>query len=367
MLNAFALLFVLTVLPVSAELVTDPETGLRTGTITVNGETYTIEPNARLWNANLAGADLRNANLSGASLDTNLAGANLRDANLSGASFYRANLTDADLTGADLTGVVSLFIQGTPSALPTDWILAAGYLLGPGARLPWTEAESLPPQLTNVDLTGTNLTGIDLTGANLTGTNLTDANLTDVNLVRANLDGVNFTGASLDGVKRGTLDLSNSAAIAANTAKGVEQANQIAALQAQAPAIVTNTARGAAQAQEIAALQATVTAMNAQLQQLAAQIPQLQAAITEKDEQIAQLSERPTLEEVQDARLGSIVLAKGWESNEVTLCFDLQKTDDLKTWVPFAGGTWTAVANGGVKLTLPLNEAKKLLRVTLKG
>jgi hypothetical protein len=65
--------------------------------------------------------------------------------------------------------------------------------------------------------------------------------------------------------------------------------------------------------------------------------------------------------------VGSIVLAKDWDSNEVTLCFDMQKSDDLKTWIPFAGGTWTAVANGGVKLTLPLNEAKKLLRVTLKG
>ncbi len=68
---------------------------------------------------------------------------------------------------------------------------------------------------------------------------------------------------------------------------------------------------------------------------------------------------------MQDARVGSIVMVKDWESNEVTLCFDMRKSDDLKTWIPFAGGTWTAVANGGVKLTLPLSEAKKLLRVTL--
>ena len=113
--------------------------------------------------------------------------------------------------------------------------------------------------------------------------------------------------------------------------------------------------------------EATVTAMNAQLQQLAAQIPQLQAAITEKDEQIVELSKRPTLEEVHDARLGSAVIVKDWESDEVTLNFNLKKSDDLKTWIPFAGGTLTTVANGGVKLTLPLNEAKKLLRVTLKG
>ena len=74
-----------------------------------------------------------------------------------------------------------------------------------------------------------------------------------------------------------------------------------------------------------------------------------------------------TLDQVQDARVGSIVMAKDGQTGEVSLCFGLQKTDDLKTWIPFEGGTWTAVANGGVKLTLPLNEAKKLLRVTLKG
>ena len=55
--NAFALPFVLTALPVSAELVNDPETGLRTGTISVNGETYRISPLANLPDANLAGAN----------------------------------------------------------------------------------------------------------------------------------------------------------------------------------------------------------------------------------------------------------------------------------------------------------------------
>ena len=72
-LKAFALLFVLTALPVSAELVTDPVTGLRTGTITVNGQTYEIGPfadlnEADLSDANLEGADLTEAKLEGADL-----------------------------------------------------------------------------------------------------------------------------------------------------------------------------------------------------------------------------------------------------------------------------------------------------------
>jgi hypothetical protein len=41
-LNNLTLLFVLTALPVSAEVVTDSATGLRTGIITVNAQTYKI-------------------------------------------------------------------------------------------------------------------------------------------------------------------------------------------------------------------------------------------------------------------------------------------------------------------------------------
>jgi len=50
-LKAFALFFVLATLPVSAELVQDPETDLKTGTITANGETYVIKPGADLSRA----------------------------------------------------------------------------------------------------------------------------------------------------------------------------------------------------------------------------------------------------------------------------------------------------------------------------
>ena len=276
-LNFLALLFVLTALPVSAQIGPD-------GTGVVNG--YQIGPDA----------DLNHADL--------------RDADLSDAILWSADLRDADLSGANLTGA---------------------------------------------DLSGANLTGADLSGANLTGAILTYIDLSGVDL-----------GKLLIAVYKGNYDEIQELQPRVET-----NANDIATIkesvQAQEPAIATNTARGEAQAQEIAALQATVTAMNAQLQQLAAQIPQLQASVAEKDEQIAELSKRPTLEEVQDARLGSAVILKDWESDEVTLNFNLEKSDDLRTWVPFEGGTWTAVANGGVKLTLPLNEAKKLLRVTLKG
>jgi hypothetical protein len=74
---------------------------------------------------------------------------------------------------------------------------------------------------------------------------------------------------------------------------------------------------------------------------------------------------RPTLAEVQDARVGSIVLVKDRESGEVSLSFGLQNPDDLVSWTAFEGGTWSDAPNGKFKLTLPLGEAKKWLRLTL--
>ena len=59
-LQTLLAVFACAALPALGQLVEDPETGLRTGTITVNGQTYTIEPNA-----NLSGADLTGASLGG--------------------------------------------------------------------------------------------------------------------------------------------------------------------------------------------------------------------------------------------------------------------------------------------------------------
>ena len=44
-------------------------------------------------------------------------------------------LTNADLTDTNLTGVSSGGITSNPGALPTNWQLIQGYLIGPGANL----------------------------------------------------------------------------------------------------------------------------------------------------------------------------------------------------------------------------------------
>ena len=52
-LQALLAVFACAALPALGQLVEDPETGLRTGTITVNGQTYPIEPSASLLHARL--------------------------------------------------------------------------------------------------------------------------------------------------------------------------------------------------------------------------------------------------------------------------------------------------------------------------
>ncbi len=191
-------------------------------------------------------AHLTGANLTGA----NLTGANLTDAILTGST-----LTNATLTGATLSFVTSGGIIGIPAALPADWQLVAGYLIGDEANLAnanLTNADLTDADLNDARLSGVTLTGATLTGATFTGSlfvnlgshtfvtsggvigtpatlpvgwqlfdgflvgdqdNLTDANLTDANLTDASLfddiltgttlTGATLTGADLTGVTSG--------------------------------------------------------------------------------------------------------------------------------------------------------------------
>ena len=255
-LNAFALLFVLTVLPVSAQLGPD-------GTGVVNG--YQIGPGADLEGARLRDANLRDANLSRANLSfAVLSGANLSDANLSFADLSFANLRDADLSDANLSDAI---------------------------------------------LSGANLSGANLDNADFSGTNLTDTNFGDAFASVLGLNGL-----------------------------------KIAALQTEL------TEKDA----KIISLEDRMTALEAQVALLANA-----GVIQQLQEQIAELSQRPTLEEVRDARAGSVVLTADRENNEVTLNLRVEETDDLKQ------GTWTTAEGGDLKLTLALAGDKRFMRLAL--
>ena len=102
-------------------------------------------------------------------------------------------------------------LAGTPASLPTSWMLASGYLVGPKANLngavlngdDLSNATINGADLSNTSLNGVNFTGANLTGANLTGAAATGANFTGANLSKALVyglfDGANLTNANLAG------------------------------------------------------------------------------------------------------------------------------------------------------------------------
>jgi hypothetical protein len=89
-------------------------------------------------------------------------------------------------------------ITGTPSALPTNWLLINGYLVGPGANL-------ANANLANTNLAGVDLAAVILDGAKLESTNLTGANLNGVTMSGANIANCVFFGSSALGITTGGL------------------------------------------------------------------------------------------------------------------------------------------------------------------
>jgi len=148
--------------------------------------------------ANLTGANIATANLTGAVLSlANLTDASLSNANLTNAGLSETDLTGASLAGATLTGASGAAIIGTPAALPADWSVRGGYLLGPGAGTYLTDANLSNLNLSGVDLSGLNLLRATFQHANLTGANLTKANLTGADFTSANLTRANLTAATV--------------------------------------------------------------------------------------------------------------------------------------------------------------------------
>ena len=152
------------------------------------------------------------------------------------------------------------------------------YSIGPGADLRFENLNEADLSLANLsgallrdsdlfkaNLNGANLTGADLRGvnfreANLSEADLSAANLEDAGLFRANLTEANLTGANLSGAD---IDEANLADV---TRPDPFFESRVAELEAQ-----------------------------------------LVAVAAERDAAISERDARPTLDEVQDARVGSLV------------------------------------------------------------
>jgi hypothetical protein len=150
-----------------------------------------VASGANLYGCHLDGVDLANAELSDADMcGALLGGSDLNDTNLSdvilGCEVQRhpGGTYPVAANGSSITG--------TPEAMPADWSLIGGWLLGPSVDLTAVDIESL--DLSGIDISGANLYAGDLEYDNLTG-----ADLTDIQLPSAGLYFDNFTGANLSG------------------------------------------------------------------------------------------------------------------------------------------------------------------------
>ena len=194
--------------------------------------------------------------------------------------------------------------------------------------------------LRNLDLRGADMRNAVGFSSDFSGSNLAGANLTNAKLDRAGLSKTNLRGANLSGVQLYKADLRH-ADLSGADLSGADLTD----------AILSGT------------IWDSSTAKDAKITELEAQLEIITAA---RDLAIAERDARPTLAEVQDARLGSIVMAKDWQTGEITLCFDLQKTDDFTDWVAYGGGTLNDLGSGQFKVSLPLEPGKEWLRMVVK-
>ena len=233
-----------------------------------------------------------------------------------------------------------------------------GYLIGPGVDLRSAD-------LRRADLEGANLENADLRDADLEG-----ANLSMASLIGCNLDGVNLSGAILHGV---IISDSNVAPAISGAGRatylkvialeeiGAEHESKIGLLLDAGDnreMRLGNLEEGRQdQDMEITSIKDVMNAMNVKLEQLSAQIPVLQAAIVERDEKIAILQKRPTIDQLMEGRAAAFLykIDEGKEG-KVTLSLRIEQSEDLSHWTP---------VDEVITRTFPIPEGKRFYRFAL--
>ena len=292
----------------------DPDTGLRTGKIEIRGEVYEIKPNANLENAQLYGADLSRANLTAATFEraniflVDFTGADLFTSNLSEANLVAANFTDANLVGADL-------------------------------RISDCEGADF----TNANLKRAFLSGASLKAAKVKGANLEEAELISTYLKGADFDGTNLLGANLN-LARGISNLENEeeSEIIGSLITGTTLPMWYELTGSLRPKIRENEER--------------ITKMENQLETLVASIAEKDAKIAELEQGGGGQSLEQVLEQVRDARAGSVVLTVDPEGDTVTLGLTIEQSDNLIEWTKL---------EGEITRTIPIPDGKRFYRFAL--
>ena len=110
---------------------------------------------------------------------------------------------------------------------------------------------------------------------------------------------------------------------------------------------------------EINTMSDEMETMKAQLQTLVASVAEKDAQIAEKDAKIAELEQGgggQSLEQVRDARAGSVVLTVDPEGDTVTLGLTIEQSDNLIEWTKL---------KGEITRTIPIPDGKKFYRFAL--
>ena len=310
----------------------DPDTGLRTGKIKdILGVPYDIKPNATLEGADLQLRDLSGANLSGADLTgvdvsiANLSGANLSGANLNGANLNEAYLDAAVFEGANLSGAT---FEGTKVVILNDYVKHFSQESRPDA----------------IDVTGRDILSLI--------TAVSRGNYNEVQELKLIVKALGQNDISI-GEQMDILG----AQLAQND---IEISRQIDALGQNDTAIGEQITK---LGQNDESIIAEINAMKAQLQTLVASVAEKDAQIAEKDAEIAELKQggggqslEQVLEQVRDARAGSVVLTVDPEGDNITLGLTIEQSDNLIEWTKL---------DGEMTRTIPIPDGKKFYRFAL--
>ncbi len=248
----------------------------------------------------------------------NFAKADLRRANFKNSTLTNVSFDQADLSDANLEGIKSSDIKGTP-ILPDGYVIASidfrngqsqeGSIIGPGVDLSF------------------------LDGPAENSTHILRAKLIDAIKKGAVLSGIILP----KGWSRDDID---------NLIQMV-QLEELQRIQQNTSKITSDTSR-----EHLILLKQ----ISKELNNLNAKINNLQAVVDRRDEQIAELKKRPTLDAVRDARAGSVVLSVNPEGNDITLGITIEESDNLLDWTKL---------KGEMSRTIPIPDGKKFYRFAL--
>ena len=248
----------------------------------------------------------------------NFAKADLRRANFKNSTLTNVSFDQADLSDANLEGIKSSGIKGTP-------ILPEGYVV--------SSIDSRNGQSQKGSIIGP---GVDLSFLDGPGEDSTY-------ILRAKMIDAIKKGAVLSGIilpkgwSRNDID---------NLIQMV-QLEELQQIRQNTSKITSDTS--------IEHLN-LLKQISKELNILNAKINNLQAVVDRRDEQIAELEQRPTLDEVRDARAGSVVLSVDPEGEDITLGITIEQSDNLLDWTKL---------KGELSRTIPIPDGKKFYRFAL--